>query len=416
MAKRKCKNGKCSLIGRPKTQAPGPIAQARQTGIQGITQQLAPAPSKKNKGAIPQNRVHIPGFPKEVTHTPTAAAQYYANQLENAALNPVTALPQPSTTPITPTIQNLNQGLQQQDEEVGDLLNAVNTLTPEQKQQFFANNPDILPLTQPTTGYGQYSNQFPGAQPWSFPSMAQQNSLDQLAAGNMSSPQQQAKKKNFLAKAWSWLSPFGLGKKIYKAAGGGRATTSPTGAAGIPQVQYDASGAPIPTPGTTNQTGPQVLSPSGQQPGWFEKALTGGYPEAYKASIYTPYQQAAQNYITYNALNRLGGGGFDFGPIANQQLEQFYGNTVPTLAERFTAMGNGQRSSAFQGALAQAGRGLSNDLAAQQQLYNLQQQGHYANLLNYGLRPQFENAIQPGSPGFLQAAVPAATPALKALI
>ena len=405
MAKRKCKGGVCSMIGRPKARTPsGPIAQARQTGLQGLTQQLQPTPQP-----MPISSLQVPGLTPNIRYTPQAAAQVAAQQA--AMQNPVSALPSPNA----PLAQNLDQGLQQPEDEVGELLNAVNSLTPDQKQQFYASNPEISQFLQPTTGYGQYSNQFPGAQPWQgIPNIGQQQSANSMQA--MNNPQQQAKKKSWLAKAWSWLNPFGFAKHIYKAVGGGKGEAPQGGGAPEPQAQYDANGMPIPTAGTTTQAGSQVLSPSGRQPGWFEKALTGGYPEAYKVTQYTPYQRAAQDYITYNALNKLGGGGFDFGPVANQQLEQFYGNTVPTLAERFTAMGNGQRSSAFQGALANAGRGLSNDLAAQQQVYNLQQQGHYANLLNFGLRPQFENAIQPGSQGFLQAAAPAAGAVAKALI
>lgn len=62
---------------------------------------------------------------------------------------------------------------------------------------------------------------------------------------------------------------------------------------------------------------------------------------------------------------------------AQQEVNRFYGQTVPTLAERFTAAGGGaQRSSAFRGALGAAGRDLSMGLAAlneQQQLAQQQQ-------------------------------------------
>ena len=71
-------------------------------------------------------------------------------------------------------------------------------------------------------------------------------------------------------------------------------------------------------------------------------------------------------------------------PVEQQYTRNFAQNTVPGLAERFTSMGQGgQHSSAFQGALGQAGAGMNEDLAALRQ-------SHLMNLLNIGLKPQNE--------------------------
>ena len=223
MAKRKCKGGVCSMIGRPKARTPsGPIAQARQTGLQGLTQQLQPTPQP-----MPISSLQVPGLTPNIRYTPQAAAQVAAQQA--AMQNPVSALPSPNA----PLAQNLDQGLQQPEDEVGELLNAVNSLTPDQKQQFYASNPEISQFLQPTTGYGQYSNQFPGAQPWQgIPNIGQQQSANSMQA--MNNPQQQAKKKSWLAKAWSWLNPFGFAKHIYKAVGGGKGEAPQGGGAPEP--------------------------------------------------------------------------------------------------------------------------------------------------------------------------------------
>ena len=61
-------------------------------------------------------------------------------------------------------------------------------------------------------------------------------------------------------------------------------------------------------------------------------------------------------------------GGMDFEPLRQQAMTQFNTQTVPSLAERFTSLGGGQRSSAFQGALGQAGAGLQENLAGMQTL------------------------------------------------
>lgn len=97
--------------------------------------------------------------------------------------------------------------------------------------------------------------------------------------------------------------------------------------------------------------------------------------------------------------------GFDFAPIAQQARTQFNTQTVPSLAERFTSLG-AQNSSAFQGALGQAGAGLEESLAGLQSKYGLAQQGQQQQLLlallGMALQPQFENAYFPSRPGLFQ--------------
>jgi hypothetical protein len=172
----------------------------------------------------------------------------------------------------------------------------------------------------------------------------------------------------------------------------------------------------------------QVLHPTGKQRGSFGRGAIGTRAQTYNTPLYTEFQNNALNQMTQLGFQGLQDQGqydqyqpeqFNFAPIGNQELERFYTQTIPSLAERFTAMGGGQRSSAFQGALGNAGRFLGNDLAAQQQGYNLQQQqmaqqqnqfqqslglqrqGLYANVLSNALRPQFETSYQPGKNGVL---------------
>ena len=91
-----------------------------------------------------------------------------------------------------------------------------------------------------------------------------------------------------------------------------------------------------------------------------------------------------------------------FEPIAQQARQRFYSQTVPSLAERFTSMGNGQRSSAFQGALGRAGAGLEGDLAAQSSQYGLQRMGQLQNLLGMGMGSQGDYLYEPEQMGGLQ--------------
>lgn len=100
----------------------------------------------------------------------------------------------------------------------------------------------------------------------------------------------------------------------------------------------------------------------------------------------TPLQQqqvGLKGAVNQQAMNLLKNSGnqFNFEPIAQKAKTQFQTQTVPGLAERFTSLGGGQRSSAFQGALGQAGANLNEGLASLEQQFGLKQQGLNQNLL-----------------------------------
>jgi hypothetical protein len=136
---------------------------------------------------------------------------------------------------------------------------------------------------------------------------------------------------------------------------------------------------------------------------------TPGHSEQFQQL--TPEQQKLQGATIQQALaalqniNKPGANTQGFQPIENYARKQFYSDTIPSLAERFTAMGGGQRSSAFQGALGQAGAGLESQLGAMRSQYGQQQQGldtsRIAALLSGGMGKSFENAYFPRQEGFL---------------
>ena len=117
---------------------------------------------------------------------------------------------------------------------------------------------------------------------------------------------------------------------------------------------------------------------------------------------FTPEQQQALSQILSMGLGGLQNNKFDFGPIEDQAREGFQQKTIPGIAERFTALGGGQRSSAFPQILGQAGSGLEKGLAAMKSQYGLQQQNQFQNLLGLGLTPSFENLYHQRQPGFLE--------------
>jgi hypothetical protein len=97
---------------------------------------------------------------------------------------------------------------------------------------------------------------------------------------------------------------------------------------------------------------------------------------------FDPQQMAARSQLLQTGMQ-------NYSPEASQNRaqEQFHKNTIPSLAERFTAMGGGQRSSAFQGALGQASADLESQLDVNRQNFGLQ-------ALGLGLQPQFESHLQ----------------------
>lgn len=126
-----------------------------------------------------------------------------------------------------------------------------------------------------------------------------------------------------------------------------------------------------------------------------------------------PQQQALQSQIGGAAsgmLGNLGNNRFDFAPIAQQARTNFQTQTIPSIAARFSGMGN-QRGSDYRYALGSAGAGLDEGLAALQQKYNLAQSGQQQQLLlallSQALQPQQENIYSPSQGGLVQSLLPA---------
>jgi len=317
------------------------------------------------KSAKSGSNINLPGFPPNVQHTPQAAAQYQARQ-------------QAATAQIPSIVSNLSP-----------LNNAQPQFQPSNMGQGVPQqyNP-IASLQQQQAPIGQYGQQGPLNGP-----------LQGLAQSG-------------------WYSPYAQQQQQQ----------------GIPQVQNSNPAFPRPTQSSTAIPQGQVIHPTGKQRGKVGRFFSGTRPQVYNNPLYNQYQNDVLNYLSQFGLEGLDyldqnepGNQFNFAPIGNQELERFYTQTVPSLAERFTSLGDGQRSSAFQGALANAGRGLGNDLAAQQQQYNMQQQqlaqnqygmnqNLYTNLLNIGLRPQFESSLQPGKGGALPGLINAGVQGVKAFI
>ncbi len=132
-----------------------------------------------------------------------------------------------------------------------------------------------------------------------------------------------------------------------------------------------------------------------------------GQPEAIEQiQNFSPEQQSIMQLLQQLGVFGLQNPSAGFEPIEQQAINQFHQQTVPSLAERFTSMGNNSLSSpAFASQLGQAGAGLSGDLAAQRAQYGQQNIQQILQMLQMGLQPQFENIHRPQSNGLVQNAI-----------
>lgn len=117
---------------------------------------------------------------------------------------------------------------------------------------------------------------------------------------------------------------------------------------------------------------------------------------------YNPAQQQALDMILAQSSQGLQNPRAGFDPIANLARKQFQTQTVPGIAERFSAIGSGgaQKSSAFQSLLGSAGSDLEAQLAALGANYGLQNRAGLLGQLQLGLNPQTENIYFGQQPGF----------------
>ena len=132
---------------------------------------------------------------------------------------------------------------------------------------------------------------------------------------------------------------------------------------------------------------------------------------------FNPAQENILNQLLQQSMGQLQDQDYSFDPIEQQARTGFSEQTIPTLAERFTAMGSGsQGSSAFKGSLGQAGAGLEQSLASLRSKYNLADRGNLNQMLSMGLSPRFESAYRPSSPGMMQTGAESAMKMLPYLL
>jgi Sec-independent protein translocase protein TatA len=144
-------------------------------------------------------------------------------------------------------------------------------------------------------------------------------------------------------------------------------------------------------------------------PGQANKPVGGGFKEQLMGSPgryrtetnYDPRQLQNFEQIGQMGMNNMQNPYQGFEPIQNEAMRQFNTQTVPGIAEQFTAMGGGQRSSNFGKSLGQAGAGLQSMLAAQRAQYGQNQQDFGLRQAGLGQTQKYSMEYEPGQEGLL---------------
>lgn len=154
--------------------------------------------------------------------------------------------------------------------------------------------------------------------------------------------------------------------------------------------------------------------------------LFGKKEKTEQIPTFTPQQTRLQKDINRNLrqslpgafeyLNQLLSGSPEaFEAFEAPHLRAFEEETIPTIAERFSAL-NGQRSSAFGQQLGKAGGALQENLAAQKAGLRQSAIPQLQGFLGAGMQPSFENIFRPATPGFAQTGAQSLASALPYLL
>jgi hypothetical protein len=135
--------------------------------------------------------------------------------------------------------------------------------------------------------------------------------------------------------------------------------------------------------------------------------LFGSAPKVQQIQRFTPQQQSALNQLLGMGAAGLQNPTAGFQPIAQRAINRFEQQGIPSIAERFSSLGNNALSSpAFASQLSQGRAGLESELAAQEAQFGQQNISQMLQLLGMGLQPQYESYQTQGEPGLFQQILP----------
>jgi hypothetical protein len=150
-----------------------------------------------------------------------------------------------------------------------------------------------------------------------------------------------------------------------------------------------------------NQVYQSTMQPYKQNP---QGDFWGGRSEfTEQVPLMSQQQMGLQNNLMQRGYNGLDQ--FDFAPIEAEARKGFEQKTLPSIAERFRGLG-ATGGSGYQQMMRSSATDLEGQLAAMKQNYNLKRQPMFQDMMNMGLRPQFENVMHEAEPGMAQTLLP----------
>jgi hypothetical protein len=202
------------------------------------------------------------------------------------------------------------------------------------------------------------------------------------------------------------ITGYKLGTKLKNALIGGAKTAGKAAATAVPTYIY--TGGNIPATAAAGLAGATMLP----DPEQIAPAISSGVQavqNAFGAGASNPQDnqelarfspEVQQLLMQHFQQSALGSGTQGFDPIEDRYRRMFQEQTIPSIAERFTAMGQGaQRGSSFPAALGRAGSDLESQLAALRAQYGQQQEVFDTNKM-LGLLPALEKNYLVNRPGF----------------
>lgn len=133
----------------------------------------------------------------------------------------------------------------------------------------------------------------------------------------------------------------------------------------------------------------------------------GGFMMGKKPSIasvdkFTSWQTGPMNKMLEMAMSQMDPSRMSFDPIRQRLMSLYQQTVLPSIAERFTGMGDGQGSSAFLGELTGGTNDFMERMGTLESQYNQQMLPQYLRMGELGLTPLQEHMYMPGSKGMLQ--------------
>lgn len=146
--------------------------------------------------------------------------------------------------------------------------------------------------------------------------------------------------------------------------------------------------------------------------------LVGGTPAQQPQTVnrYGTQGQEALNALFSSGTNALKNPTQGFEPFAQQARSEFFGKSLPGLAERFSRYPGQQSSSAYRNALSSAAGEFEQGLASAASQYGLQNRQQGVQELLAGLTPQFLAQLTPEKQGLIEQLLPSFIESVPGLV